>query len=114
MGIVSIPKRKVHQLRKAIESQVESPDLAKIAAGGALVAGGLLLLTGNRRAGMVVSAAGAALAVLTEQETVKEWWDRLPDYVEQLEKMADRVRSSMDEISVTRDNLRQVMTGTGR
>lgn len=114
MGIVSLPKRKVHQLRKAVESEIESPDLVKIAAGGALVAGGILLLTGNRRAGIAVSVAGAALTLLGEQETVRSWWEQIPDYVGHLENMVNRVKNSMEEITVTRDNLRQVLTGTGR
>jgi hypothetical protein len=113
MGIVSLPKRKVHQMKKAIESQIESPDLLKFAAGGALVAGGILLLTGQRRAGIAVSVAGAALTLLGEKEVVRTWWEQIPDYVEHLEHMVGRVKSSMEEITVTRDNLRQVLTGTG-
>jgi hypothetical protein len=114
MGIVSIPKRKVHELKKAIGSQAESPDLVKIAAGGALVAGGLLLLTGQRRAGIVTAMAGAALTLLGEQEMVRTWWEQIPDYVDHVENMIGRVKSSMDELTVTRDNLHQVLTGTGR
>jgi len=110
MGIVSIPKRKVQQVKSAVESS----DMAKIAAGGALVAGGILLLTGQRRAGIAVSAAGAALMLLTEQETVRAWWEQIPDYVEHLENMVGRMKNSMEEITVTRDNLRQVLTGTGQ
>ena len=110
MGIVSIPKRRVQQVTNAVESS----DVAKIAAGGALIAGGILLLTGQRRAGIAVSAAGAALMLLTEQETVRTWWEQIPDYVGHLENMVGRMKSSMEEITVTRDNLKQVLTGTGR
>ncbi|HEX3894425.1 MAG TPA: hypothetical protein VHW46_17745 [Terracidiphilus sp.] len=113
MGIVSIPKRKVQQIKKAIASQVESPDLMKVAAGGTLIAGGILLLTGNRRAGIAVSVAGAALTLLTEQDMVRSWWEQVPEYVGHLENMVDRVKESMEEITVTRDNLRHVLTGTG-
>jgi hypothetical protein len=114
MGIVSLPKRKVHELSKAIGSQAESTDLVKIAASGALVAGGILLLTGQRRAGIVTAMAGAALTLLGEQELVRTWWEQVPDYVDHVENMIERVKSSMDELTVTRDNLHQVLTGTGR
>lgn len=114
MGIVSIPKRKVHQMKNAIESQIESPDVVKFAAAGALVAGGILLLTGQRRAGIAASVAGAALTLLGEQDLVRKWWEQIPDYVEHLEHMVSSVKSSMEEITVTRENLRQVLTGTGR
>jgi hypothetical protein len=114
MGAISIPKRKVHQMKKAIESQIESPDVLKFAAGGALVAGGILLLTGQRRAGIAVSVAGAALTLLGEQDLVRSWWEQLPDYVEHLEHAVSRMKSSVEEITVTRDNLKQVLTGTGR
>jgi len=110
MGIVSIPKRRVQQVKDAVESS----DAAKVAAGGALIAGGILLLTGQRRAGIAVSAAGAALMLLTEQETVRTWWEQIPDYVSHLENMVGRMKNSMEEITVTRDNLKQVLTGTGR
>jgi hypothetical protein len=114
MGIVSLPKRKVQQAKQAIESQIEAPDLVRLTAGGALVAGGILLLTGQRRTGIAVSVAGAALTLLGEQETVRTWWEQVPDYVSHLENMVGRVKSSMEEMNVTRDNLRQVLTGTGR
>lgn len=113
MGIVSIPKRKVHELKKAIESEIDNPDLVKVVAGGALIAGGILLLTGQRRAAIAVSVAGAALTLLGEQETVRTWWEQIPGYVEHMENMIGRVKSSMEEITVTRDNLQQVLTGTG-
>jgi hypothetical protein len=62
------------------------------AAGGTLVAAGLLLLVGERRAGMVAAASGTALAMLNEKETLLSWWNAMPGYIDQVQRVLIRCR----------------------
>ena len=114
MGIVSIPRRMVREREKAGAQQADSQDWINLAAGGILLAGGLLLLTNQRRAGMVMGVAGAALTLLNHQETVRDWWDQIPTYVEHVQNMIGRVQTSMEELNITRENLHQTLTGFGQ
>ena len=114
MGIVSIPRRRASEREPVNAPEADSPNWVNLAAGGTLLAGGLLLLTGQRRAGIVMAVAGAALTLLGEQEIVRDWWEQIPTYVDHVQNMIGRVQSSMEELTVTRENLHQAITGTGR
>ena len=87
----------------------ESMNWIGFAAGGSLVAAGLLLLVGERRAGMVAAASGTALALLDQQETLCTWWNALPGYIEQTEKLLTQVQDTVTDISVKREALRRVL-----
>jgi hypothetical protein len=114
MAILSIPKRKVNAADEANASMTDSRDWVDFVAGGSLLAGALLLLTRQRRAGLVLSVTGTALTLLNQQQTVRDWWDQFPGYVDRVQNMIGRVQSSMDELSVTRENLNQALTGTDK
>lgn len=98
--------------RRIFES--ENINWARFAAGGSLLAGGLLLLTGNRKAGLVTAAAGTALALLDQQETVKAWWDALPGYIEGVQNMLGRVEETVAELENQRARLDKALTRSGR
>jgi hypothetical protein len=87
----------------------ETMSCAGYAAAGALVAGGILLLAGKRRAGMVAAASGTALALLDQQDTLQAWWNILPIYLEDLQRVLGQVQSTVDELSVQRERLRRVL-----
>ncbi len=78
-------------------------------AAGTLVAGGVLLVTGNRKAGLAVSAAGAALAMLDQQETVKACWDALPGYLTEIQGILSRVQVTVDDIAAQGARLRAAL-----
>jgi hypothetical protein len=114
MAIVSIPRRKVREHEDVNAQHPDSIDLVDIAAGGTLLAAGLLLLTNRRRTGMVMGVTGAALTLLSHQETVRDWWDQIPAFVEHVQNMIGRVQCTMEELTITRENLETTLTGTGR
>jgi hypothetical protein len=78
-------------------------------AAGTLVASGVLLVTGNRRAGLAVAAAGAALAMLDQQETVKACWDALPGYLNEIQGILARVHGTVEEIAEQGARLRAAL-----
>ncbi len=79
------------------------------AAGGTLAAAALLLLSGQRRAGMVAAASGTALALLDQQETLCSWWNLLPGYIDQTQKVLSQVQDAVNEVAVKREALRRAL-----
>jgi hypothetical protein len=79
------------------------------AAGGTLVAAGLLLLVGERRAGMVAAASGTALAMIDEKETLHSWWNALPGYIEQVQRVLNQVQATVDDVDAKREALHRVL-----
>jgi hypothetical protein len=80
-----------------------------ITAGTTLAVAGMLLLSGNRRAGMVAAASGTTLAMLDEQETLSSWWNALPGYIDQVQRLLGQVQDTVNEISVKREALRRAL-----
>jgi ABC-type transporter Mla subunit MlaD len=79
------------------------------AAGGTLVAGGLLLLAGERRAGLVAAAAGTTLALLEEKDTLHSWWEALPGYIDQVQRVIGQVQDAVNEVAEKRETLRRAL-----
>jgi LPXTG-motif cell wall-anchored protein len=79
------------------------------AAAGTLLAGGALLLTGRRRAGMVAATAGAALALLDQQDVVRAWWAALPVYLDEAQHLIGQAQRTVDELSAQRERLHRIL-----
>ena len=58
---------------------------------------------------MVTAASGAALAMLDQQEVLRAWWNALPGYLEETQRLLGRVQSAVDELSAQRERLRKVL-----
>lgn len=82
----------------------------RVAAAGALATSGVLLMAGKRRAGLATAAAGTTLVVLDQQETVRAWWHRLPNHLEEVHKMITRVQGAIEELSVQGEKLRNILS----
>ena len=90
-------------------SEAECMSWIGYAAGGTLIAGGLLLLTGRRRAGTVAAAAGAALTLLDQKETMSAWWNALPGYIDDIQRLLDQVQETVEEIAIQREKLHRIL-----
>src|SRR5215831_12388408 len=77
----------------------EKPDWLEIAVGGTFLAGALLLLSGKKRAGLVVTAAAAAVTLLDKKETVREWWNALPQYLDDAQRLLDQAQRTVDDLA---------------
>jgi len=67
------------------------------------------LLAGKRRIGTVVATSGAALALLEEQEAIRQLWEHLPGYIDEAQHLADRVQGTVEDLAVKRANLRSIL-----
>ena len=94
-------------------SREEELDWVKIAAGGTLIASGLLLLTGQRKASLVAAASGTALALLDQQDTLRQLWKQVPGYVEHVQEMIAKVQGAVGDIAAKRDSLREALIKSG-
>jgi hypothetical protein len=91
-------------------SKIEVADWTRIVAAGAIVTGGLMLLAGWRRTGMVTAAAGTALTLLDQEDTIRAWWSVVPGYIEDVQRVLSQVESTVDDIEAKRESLRQILS----
>ena len=96
----------VNYPQEQMETRKEArPDWMRIGVGSTLLTGSLLLLTGKRKAGLVVTAAGTALAMLEHKDLVTEWWDALPGYLDQAQRLLDQAAATIDDLTEKRDKI---------
>lgn len=107
MGAQPFPTRTAPPAK--IDTRHSSPDWVRFGAAGSLLVGSILLLTGKRRAGLLMSAAGAALAMVEEKELVKEWWDALPGYLNKTQRVLDQAQETIDDIAAKRDKVMSIL-----
>lgn len=74
-------------------------DWAQLVAATAVLAGGVLMVAGHKRAGIAAAAAGTALALLDEPETIEGWWKSLPGYLSEAQVFLDKVEGYLQEAS---------------
>lgn len=82
----------------------------RVAAAGALATGGVLLMARKQRAGLAMAAAGTALTILDQQETVRAWWNHLPGYLEEVQGVLTRAQGAVDELSAQGERLRHILS----
>ncbi|MFZ1087547.1 MAG: hypothetical protein WAN35_21495 [Terracidiphilus sp.] len=110
MAVVPLSKPVSESPAKLELVENECMNWVGFAAGGSLVTAGLLLLAGKQKAGMVAAAAGTALALLDQQETLYSWWNELPTYIDQVQSVLSKVQDTVNEVAVKREALRRVLT----
>lgn len=109
MGAVTILSSRKGERAMANSEQSKPVDWVNVAAGSALVVGGLLFLSEKRRAGMAVAAAGSALAIISQEETVRAWWRQFPVLVDQVQHLVGQVQHKMSEFAAKRDSLNEAL-----
>ena len=89
---------------------IDSRYFMRVIAAGSLAASGVLLMSGKRRAGLVVAAVGTALSLIDQQEVVREYWNRLPGFLEEVQNVLTRVQGAVEELSAQNERLRTVLS----
>jgi hypothetical protein len=109
MAIAAFPDQDKGTARITRMPRTADVDWVNVAACASLIAGGLLLLSGRKRAGLVMTASGAALAILEHEEALRDWWDALPGYVERAQYMFEQVQDVVEKIAEKGESLRRVL-----
>ena len=92
----------------AVQQKSDSTFWLRVVAAGSLAAGGVFLMAGKRRAGLVAAAAGTALVVLDQQDSVRTLWSHMPGYLEEVHGILQRVQGAVDELSTQGERLRSI------
>jgi hypothetical protein len=109
MVVVPLAQPEMEVMVRRNVRPAEGPSWVSVAAGASVFAGGFLLLTGKPKAGLVTAAAGTVLAALDQQETVKTWWNAVPGYIEQAQRLLAKVDSTVAEVAAQRDRLHRIL-----
>jgi hypothetical protein len=91
------------------EDGAECTNWIRYAAAGTLAASGVLLVTGNKRLGLVIALSGAALALIDQQEAVRKCWDRLPEFLEDVQGLLGKTQAAVEDLSSQSQKLRKVL-----
>ena len=110
MGVTAFPQPNYSQGHpEVLPPEREKPDWLGLTVGGTFLAGALLLLSGKKRAGLVVTAAAAAVTLLDQKETVREWWNALPRYLDDAQHLLDQAQHTIDDLSAAREKVRAIV-----
>jgi|SRR5580704_6643962 hypothetical protein len=110
MSVATFPDRENRSTRTTEMPKTDSFDWVKLAACGTLVTGALLLLSGQKRAGLVMAASGTALALLDHEETLRDWWNSMPEYVDRAQYMLEQVQDVVEDITEKGESIRRVLS----
>lgn len=80
-------------------------DWLRIGGSVAMIAGSLLLLTRQRRLGLIVTAAGTALAALEHRDLLADWWEKLPQHLDKAEHMINQAQETIQDLTEKRDRI---------
>lgn len=108
MGVTAFPHPAYPQGHVEMTKPRQDSDWVGIAAGSAFLVGSLLLLSGKKRAGLLVNAGALALTMVDQKETVREWWDTLPRYLADAQRLLDEAQHTVDDLAAKREKLRSI------
>jgi hypothetical protein len=83
----------------------ESVNWLGYAAAATLVASGALLLSGNKRAGLAAAATGATLALIDQKDSLRQWWELLPGYISEVQRVLTQISETVDEVAAQTEKL---------
>ena len=110
MVVVPLTRGEFESSFETRDDGAESTNWIRYAAAGTLAASGVLLVTGNKRLGLVTALSGAALALIDQQDAVRKCWDRLPEFLEDLQGLLGKTQAAVEDLSSQSQKLRQALT----
>jgi hypothetical protein len=109
MVVIPLSEQAYEHETRPDADESESINWIGFTAGTTLAVAGMLLLSGNRRAGLVAAATGTTLAVLDQQDELRSWWNALPVYIDQVQRLLGQVQDTVNEVAVKREALRRAL-----
>jgi hypothetical protein len=90
---------------EAVVAVLKEQDWINILAAGTLLAGGALLVSGHKRTGLVIAAAGTALALVEEKEALESLWKNIPGYLKEAQSFLDKAEGYLKDFSTNANKL---------
>jgi hypothetical protein len=105
-------------LSKGVNESGEAPlarknahaEWIRFAAAGSLAASGALLVSGRRKAGLLTAVSGTVLVMIDQQEAVREWWNKLPGFLQELHELLGRAQDAVEDLSTQGERLRNALS----
>lgn len=108
MGVTAFPASYPPGQGGIMKSKQGQSDWMGMAVGGTFLAGGLLLLSGKKKAGLLVTAGAMALTLVDQKDTVREWWNTLPGYLDDAQRLLDQAADTIEDLAAKREKLRSM------
>jgi hypothetical protein len=87
-----------------------SADWIRYVAAGTLAASGALMVTGRRKTGMIAAVSGTVLVMIDQQDTVRDWWNRLPGFLQEVHELLGRAQDAVEDLSTQGERLRSALS----
>jgi hypothetical protein len=94
MSLSTFPK----QIEAKLPSNLNSVPWTRSLAAGTLLASAVLLVLGKRKSALAAAAAGGAVALIEDPESVRRFWDDIPNYVQAGQKMLGRLEGLIEQV----------------
>ncbi len=108
MGVTAFPAGYPPSHSGISKSKHGQQEWLGIAVGGSFLAGGLLLLSGKKKAGLLLTAGAMALTLVDQKDTVSEWWNTLPRYLDDAQRLLDQAAHTIEDLAAKREKLRSM------
>jgi hypothetical protein len=105
MSLSTFPK----QIEAKLPSNLSSVPWTRSLAAGTLLAGAVLLVLGKRKSALAVAAAGGAIALIEDPESVRRFWNDIPNYVQAGQKMLGRLEGLIEQVAEQGGHLKDVL-----
>lgn len=110
MVVVPLTQGTKEPAGETLGQETDCTNWIRYAAAGTLAASGVLLVTGNRRLGLVTALSGATLALIDQQDAVRKFWDRVPEFLEDLQGLLGKAQTAVEDLSSQSEKLRKVLS----
>jgi hypothetical protein len=105
MSLSTFPK----QIEAKLPSNLNSPPWTRSLAAGTLLTSAVLLLLGKRKAALAVAAAGGAVALIEDPESVRRFWNEIPNHVQSGQKVLGRLEGLIEQVAEQGANFKDVL-----
>src|SRR5271170_3889086 len=105
MSLSTFPK----QIEAKLPSNLNSVPWTRSLAAGTLLTSAVLLVLGKRKAALAVAAAGGAVALIEDPETVRRFWNDIPEYVKAGQRLLARVEGLAEQAAEQGERLKDLL-----
>ena len=105
MSIAKFPK----QIEAKLPSQTSEAPWTRSLAAGTLLASAVLLVLGRRKAALAVAAAGGAVALIEDPDSVRRFWNDIPEYVKAGQRLLARVEGLAEQAAQQGERLKDLL-----
>ena len=105
MSLTTFPR----QIEAKLPSNLKAVPWTRSLAAGTLLASAVLLVTGKRKAAVAVAAAGTAVALIEDPESVRRFWDEIPNYVQAGQRALARMEGLVEQAAEQGARLKDIL-----